>query len=139
VSLLEHQLSRLLESSEILESFLQWHFPLSSSLSVSLLLHSTPNKTCDKFYRCSIVCFRCLIGKVPCVGILHSTDQVHPNRGLVLVVRMRPVHQNRTVQYDIVRPISQLLGRALRPAFYHIHKESVDKHLHLNTSNTWHQ
>ena len=73
-----------------------------------------------------------------CVGTLRSTDQVHPNRELVLGVRKRPVHRTLTERYDIERPIFLLLGRAPQQAFCRIRKVFVDKHPHLHRSNTCH-
>ena len=112
------------------------------------------------FYHYSIVCSRCLIGmellrwglistsKFPrlsevkkgqtCVDTLRSTDQVHPNHELVLVVRKKPVHQTLTGRCDIERPIFLLLGRAPQQAFCRIRKVFVDKHPHLHMSNTCH-
>ena len=73
-----------------------------------------------------------------CVGTLRSTDQVHPNRELVLGVRKRPVHRTLTGRYDIERPIFLLLGRAPQQAFCRIRRVFVDKHPHLHRSNTCH-
>ena len=73
-----------------------------------------------------------------CVGTLRSTDRVHPNHELVLVVRKKLVHQTLTGRCDIERPIFLLLGRAPQQAFCRIRKEFVDKHPHLHMSNTCH-